>query len=162
MANGVTIQDMDHGWQQIIGIFTEVRDAEIEVGIFAESGKHPHSPEGLLISEIAAIQEYGAPDANIPSRPFLRDTYDRKGAEFQNKAARVLQRVIDRQLTLNAGLQVIGAMQASAVKETINDWTTPGNAPMTIARKGKDDPLVDSRVMRNSVKFKKYLKGREA
>ena len=161
MANGVTIQDMDHGWQGLLDMFADAKHAEIEVGIFAESGKHPKSRK-LLIAEVAHIQEYGAPERNIPERRFLRDTYDRLGARFADQAGRVMQRVIDRQLSLSQGLQTIGAIQASAVKETINDWTTPPNAPRTIAKKGKDDPLVDSRVMRNSVKFKKYLKGREA
>lgn len=157
MARNVRIEDLDRGYDGLVEMFTDIRETGVEVGLFEEDGVHPNSPEGLTIADIGAINEFGTEDSggNVPERSFLRSTYDEQGERFADDAARVAVAVIDRRLTIDQGLQVIGATQATAVKKTINDFTDPPNAPETIARKGKDDPLVDTRVMRDHVKFKK-------
>jgi hypothetical protein len=160
MATNVRIEDIDRGWDGLVEMVSDIRDAGVEVGLFDEDGVHPHSPEGLTIAEIGAIQEFGTDDGHIPERSWLRSTYDEKASQFADEAERVAVAVIDRRLTVNQGLTVMGAAQVGEVKRTINNFTTPPNAPATIAKKGKNDPLVDSRVMRNHVKFKRVKAGR--
>ena len=40
------------------------------------------------------------------------------------------------------------------MKSVIDEWTTPPNSAATIQRKGKDDPLVDTGKMRDSVEYR--------
>lgn len=95
----------------------------------------------------------------MPERPFLRTTYLRFGDEFAEKVGALIGMVAEAKLGLDQAMQMIGAIQASRVKSVINDWETPQNAAMTVERKGKNDPLVDSRTMRDAVKFKKIVGG---
>lgn len=153
MARNVTIRDMDAGWGQALNGLFEMDGAGVDVGIFDEDGVHPNSDDGLLISEIAAIQEFGTDD--IPARPFLATTYEQNRDRYSNQAESVFGGVLRGKLTVDQALQTLGAIQASDVKTTINNWTTPPNSPKTIASKGQNDPLVEDRHMRDAVKFKK-------
>jgi len=152
MARNVTIKSLDLGYQDAITALHGIDGSGVEVGIFSEAGSYPDG--GPPVAEVAMFNEYGA-DAH-PARPFMGKTYADGADTFANTSAKVILAVISGRLTMDEALQVIGAEQATAVKETINDWTSPPNSPATVAIKGKNDPLVDSRLMRDSIQFKKF------
>jgi hypothetical protein len=153
MARNVTVSDMDAGWGQALAGLTHMDGAGVEVGIFEEDGPHPNSDEGLTIAEIALRNEFG--DDGTPARPFMATNYAANEQRYGRLAEKVFASVIRDGLSVEQALQTLGAIQASDVKVTINDWTTPENAPATVEIKGKNDPLVDSGIMRDHVKFKK-------
>lgn len=152
MARNVTIRDIDAGWSHITESFSHFDGAGVEVGIFDEDGAHPNG-NGRLISEIALDNELGTDD--IPARPFMATTYSQHQERFADRAKKVFAAVLRRRMDMNAAMTALGAIQVTTVKKVINDWTTPPNSPATVAIKGRNDPLVDSRVMRDSVKFKR-------
>lgn len=153
MARNVTVSDMDAGWGHAIAGLFEMDEAGVDVGVFEEDGPHPHADDGASIADIALRNEFG--DDNVPARPFLATNYERNSRRYGDQAERVFAAVLRGQMTVDEALQSLGAVQASDVKTTITNWTTPPNAPSTVARKGENDPLVDSRTMRDHVKFKK-------
>jgi hypothetical protein len=153
MARNVTVSDMDAGWGAALAGLTHMDGAGVEVGIFEEDGVHPHSDEGLTIAEIALRNEFG--DDGVPARPFMATNYAANEQRYGRLAEKVFADVLKNGISVDQALQTLGATQASDVKYTINDWTSPANSAATIARKGKNDPLVDSGIMRDSVKFKK-------
>jgi len=107
-------------------------------------------PDGKSVAMIAAIQEYGAPGAGTPPRPFFRNMIAEKSNEWPKAIADLLKaNGYDAAKTLAlTGEGVKGQLQQSIV-----DTNTPPNAPSTIARKGSAKPLVDTGHMLNSVDY---------
>jgi len=107
-------------------------------------------PDGKSVALIAAIQEFGAPSRNIPPRPFFRTMVQEKSPEWPSAIRSLLKaNDYDAKKTLEmTGLAIQGQLQQS-----IRDWTTPPNAPSTIARKGFNKPLIDTSHMLNSVTY---------
>lgn len=86
----------------------------------------------------------------IPPRPFFRRMIAAKGRTWGAEIAKLLKannyhaaRTLDQM-----GLLIKGQLQ-----ESILNFTTPRNAPSTIARKGFDRPLIDTGYMLQSVDY---------
>ena len=117
----------------------------VTVGFFDEK-----YPDGKRVGKIATIQEYGAPEKNIPPRPFMRYTEQknkRKWFEF-------VRDMLPQNMDLEKTMSFLGDLIAEDVRDSIIDWDTPPNRPSTIARKGFNDPLIDTGRMRDSVGWK--------
>jgi hypothetical protein len=50
-------------------------------------------------------------------------------------------------------LKMIGSVSEGDIRKTIKDFSDPKNADSTIARKGEDNPLIDSTHMFSSVSY---------
>lgn len=86
----------------------------------------------------------------IPARPALRNT-------VAEKATRWAQ-VLGVALKANGGdmdkaLRMVGEAAVADIKRTIGTFTDPPNAPSTIAKKGHDQPLRDSKQYLNSIAY---------
>jgi hypothetical protein len=57
-------------------------------------------------------------------------------------------------MNLRAAAGFIGNVARDDIKKTIKDMKEPGNAPSTIAKKGFDDPLIETRKLWASIKWK--------
>ncbi len=121
--------------------------ATLKVG-FLENATY--AKNGMPVATIALIQEFGAPAAGIPPRPFFRN--------FIAKNSKGWPGGIANQLKLNGydvqrSLQITGFVLKGQLQLEIRDLKTPPNAPSTIRRKGFDDPLIETGHMLNSVDF---------
>lgn len=154
MSRNVTVSSMDLGWERIQRELSDLNGAHVDVGIFAEAGAYP---DGTSVAQVGAWNEFGTSDH--PERPFMRQTYNVHGPRFETEGTVLISSAIAGSMTMDNALKAIGAIQASQVKVTITDWTSPPNSPATIAIKGQNDPLVHSRLMRDSVQFKKMFGG---
>src|SRR5580658_9664527 len=103
--------------------------AVVKVGIPA--GKN--YPDGTSIGYVAAIQEYGAPEVNIPSRPFMRMTRAAQSKEWAKQMAEGAKAVVQRRISLLGMLDAVGSVAASDVVQTIADRVPPPLKPATIA-----------------------------
>ena len=124
----------------------------VDIG-FAQGGAYA---DGRSLPMVAAINEFGI---GVPQRPFMRIT----GAMLVNDKAfpNLFRSLVDPTAAsqnkfrlvpwawAQIGLYVQGLMQKS-----ITDLKSPPNAPATIARKGSDDPLIDTGHMRQSVTWR--------
>ncbi|MGA7539853.1 MAG: hypothetical protein WBW93_13920 [Steroidobacteraceae bacterium] len=90
-------------------------------------------PDGTSIGYVAAIQEYGAPDVGIPSRPFMRRTRAKKAKEWAKDMAEGAKAVMQRRISLDGMLDAVGAVAAADIVQTIADRVPPPLAPATIA-----------------------------
>ncbi len=102
--------------------------AVVKVGIPA--GKKYE--DGTSIGYVATIQEYGAPEVNIPSRPFMRMTRAAKSREWAKLMAEGAKAVAQRRINLDGMLDAVGAVAAADVVQTIADRVPPPLAPATI------------------------------
>lgn len=109
------------------------------------------SPDGLTIAQYAMYNEYGT--GKIPERSFMRSTFDEKLGSIKTLMDRQWEKFIRGETTIFRALSRIGMEHETDVKQKIRDLKTPPNAPSTIAKKGSDNPLIDTGAMVNSVRY---------
>lgn len=118
----------------------------VRVGFFEGSTY----PDGTSTPMVAAIQNYGAPGAGIPPRPFFSNVVARGRRQWPEQVRTLLKANnydVERTLTL-MGEGIKGQLQTE-----INKGSFVPLRPATIARKGFDKPLVDTGHMLNSVDY---------
>lgn len=102
-------------------------------------------PEGEQVASVALIQEFGAPGANIPARPFIRPTIDAEGDKWKENIAKGVQAVVRGAVTADQVLEIVGQQAAGDIRKTISEVRSPPLADSTIAqrmREGRtDQPL---------------------
>lgn len=125
--------------------------AGVEVGYFEPTPVKPSAnpfgggeakASGLTVPVLAAIQEYGT--ANIPARGFMR-----KGARdamplLERVAGEEIAKVADGKQSPTRAMDAIGDAAAGRILDTLEttkQWAVP-NAPLTVALKGGDTPLL--------------------
>lgn len=118
--------------------------ATLRVG-FLENAKYP---DGTPVAMVAAIQDYGAPGAGIPPRPFFRNMIADKQREWPKAIGDLLKA---NDFDAAKALDVAGAAIAGQLRQSIVDLVSPPLAPSTIRRKGFDKPLIDQGIMLNSI-----------
>jgi hypothetical protein len=107
-------------------------------------------PDGKPVAMIAAIQEFGAPRAGIPPRPFFRNMIAAKSPEWGPATGALL---IANDYDALKTLQQVGEAVAGQLRQSIVDLVDPPLAPSTIKRKGHSKPLIDTGHMLNSVDY---------
>jgi len=175
MAKGATTREFDRGFIHIMKELRKLEDKPyVKVGIQGAKGnaQKKGTKEPLTVVEVAVYNEFGAPKANIPERPFMRSTYDTKRSEWQDLTDR-LQDGIYKGLTIDKALDVLGLkMQADVIARIRSSpsWAVP-NAESTYLRKlnksdvsllahdvGDVKPLIDTGQMVESVTSVKVMK----
>lgn len=107
-------------------------------------------PDGTPTAMVAAIQEFGAPAREIPPRPFFRNMIAAKSPGWPKAIADLLPA---NGYDVKKTLAQVGEGVAGQLRTSITEFTTPANAPSTIARKGFDKPLIDSGHLLASVSY---------
>lgn len=103
---------------------------------------------GKSVPMIAAIQEFGAPRAGIPPRPFFRNMIAEKKGEWP---AGIAEQLRANDYDVVRTLDIVGAVIAGQLRQSIIETNTPPLAESTIRRKGFSKPLVDTGHMLNSI-----------
>jgi hypothetical protein len=131
--------------QKIHELLSMVRDPpKLRVG-FLENATYR---DGKPVAMIAAIQDFGAPRAGIPPRPFFRNMIAAKQSEWPQAIAMLLKQ---HKMDARKALDVAGAAIAGQLRQSIVDTNHPPLSPATVRRKGFDKPLVDTGHMLNSI-----------
>jgi len=142
MAQKGRVVDKQGKWLAFKSLLGQLGDQRLTVGIV----------EGE-IATYAAANEFGTD--TIPSRPFMRTTIDTNAKKYAGLLGRGARAGITGgiQATM-AHLTALGLVVRSDMIRTIVGWTTPPNAPSTMAQKrGVDNPLVDTGDMQRAITF---------
>lgn len=108
-------------------------------------------PDGTQVAYIAAIQNFGAPEVNIPARPFFTNMAKEASPYWGKQLAEVLKATrFDGKLALSR----MGEGISGQLRDFMRDTNEPELSPVTIARKGFSKPLVDTGHMQSSVQYK--------
>lgn len=147
-----TVSKKGKGLERLLAMAKQMeRKPFVKVGVLT-GVRASASGKGLANVELAAIHEFGAPRAGIPSRPFLRSTFDAKKAEWNSLMARLVAKVVAGHLSVVDALELVGQRAAGDVRNRI---TAGGNfvpnKPATIRRKGSSKPLIDSARLLQSI-----------
>lgn len=131
----------------------------VQVGVLSDKGgSEPHdgdTKDPITLVELAAIHEFGAPEAGIPERSFLRSTFIDKRAQLEEFVAKLTQAVYKGRVAPQQALGLLGEWASSQVRATIKSGPhiPPPLKPATVARKGSTRPLVDTSQLANSVTY---------
>ncbi|AMM14240.1 hypothetical protein AX768_09175 [Burkholderia sp. PAMC 28687] len=113
-------------------------------------------PDGMPTAMVAFWNEYGTTrtvDGHTivtPPRPFMRSTAAAKAERWAKIVGVTLQR---NGGNFEEALKLAGEAAMTDIKQTIGTFSTPPNAASTIAKKGHDQPLRDTKNMLNSVAY---------
>lgn len=107
-------------------------------------------PDGTSVPMVAAIQEFGAPKAGIPPRPFFRNMIAAKSAEWGPAVGAAL---VANDYDVHRTLAQTGDGIKGQLQQSIVDTNSPPLAASTVERKGFAKPLVDTGHMLNSVDY---------
>ncbi len=140
------------------------------VGIRQENGaKLPEGadPGSITYAEIATVHEFGSADGAIPERSFLRSAFDENREKISKALERELLKIVDDAVREGStrlvyrALGRVGARVTGMVQAKIRNGPFVPNAPMTIARKKSDKPLIDTGRLRQSIDFEVRKRGDE-
>lgn len=154
---GVTVDIVvdDRVMQAIMKIARDLHTSppEVRVGVFAAKGGATVADEsGLSNVEKAAIHEFGAPEANIPERSFLRSTITQHSADYAAMITKLAPKMLTGTLTAEQAFNIIGAKIVADVNRKVRvEGVAPPLQPETIARKGSSRALIDTASMIQSV-----------
>lgn len=141
--------DRDLGFNRIMRDLQKLDGLEVVAGMLKDSGK---ASNGASYVDIATWNEYGT--RRIPSRPFIRISADTNKAAWSKMAQQAVNDVIDGDSPREAA-KVIGHRMVEDIRKVFGDTSKlKDNAPSTIAKKGRNEPLVDSGEMRRRVNFR--------
>lgn len=141
----------------------ELDKSQVMVGIPSETAGRDDGP--INSAAIGYILETGAPERNLPARPFLVPTIWRIRADLGKRARTTLVRVTSgkpgAKRVVEQGLGGIGLIAANEVKRVINAGDFAPLAPSTIyarkhrksAPRSSEKPLVDTGQLRNSITY---------
>lgn len=87
----------------------------------------------------------------IPPRPFIRNTFDHKLDDWTKYAGELALGIIAGDLSVDDFYKRLGDQVVKDLTAAIKQFDSPKNAPLTVANKGFDDPLVDSGKLRDSI-----------
>lgn len=138
-------------WEKMKKNLMKGQHLAAKVGFF-DSYYGPEN-DNLSVAQVAQWQEEGTD--KIPMRPFMR--YYTMQLEKDEKLVRELAPFINQialgtmswtQLYNKLGIELV-----TDLKQVIEKWFIPMNAPLTVELKGFNDPLIDTGKMLDSVEY---------
>lgn len=113
-------------------------------------------PNGQKVETVAMWLEYGKDEFNVhyPARPFFRSTFDVNIEKINRVFANQVGLLLDGKVTADEVLHRVGKYVVNRVKNMILNGTYAELAPSTILEKGSDKPLIDTKLLYNSVIYK--------
>lgn len=149
MSSVVKVKINNKGLEKELELINKIGKARVKVGVQADAGVHSESGENLV--DIGIWNEYGT--AHIPSRPFIRQTFE----DNQQAVAQYLGRVVSNVAKgddLVQELSKLGQWYQDKQKNTLKSYPWTPNAPSTRRRKKSSKPLVDTSQLVNSIRYK--------
>ena len=101
---------------------------------------------------VAFVQEFG--HENIPARGYFKRSAKKRRRELKQASQDVMFAVAAGRLSVEKALDLVGQQAAATLRKDLTDFKDPGNAPSTIARKGFDNPLIETGHLRSQITHK--------
>lgn len=135
----------------ILAAVRELGARDVKVGFPEKTGGR--SGDELNNPTLAYIHEYGAPEANIPERPFLVSGVESSLPTVTKIMKEGAKAALAGRNTAGQTLNTVGLVAQGAVQKKIVDGPFIPNAPGTVQRKGSDRPLIDTGALRQAVSY---------
>ena len=139
------------GGQKLLAVLKEMEARansakDVSVG-FMDGATYP---DGTSVAMVAAIQNFGAPAAHIPARPFFSGMVAKRSPTWGTELGKILKLT---KFDADSSLQLMGNRIGNQLQASIRETDSPPLAPSTIKQKGFSKPLIDTSHMLNSVEY---------
>lgn len=118
---------------------------------FVTVGIHESAPEveggAMTMAALGALQHFGSEDGKIPARRWLDVGVESGNQEYIETLADGIRANVPPIKVL----QQVGELAVGYTQAYVDELKTPRNADSTIAKKGVDNPLVDTGAMKQSI-----------
>ena len=143
---GVRISDRDLGMKKIFREIRKIDNKSVKAGVLKNAGKEPN---GTSLVDVAVYNEFGT--SHIPSRPFIRIASDKNKSFWTDESEKIIDDIVDGG---TANFNSLGKTMVNDIKDVMGDTTLlESNAPSTIRRKGRNEPLIDKGKLKSSIDF---------
>ena len=89
----------------------------------------------------------------VPERPWLSSAMRENRSKYRDGMKTSAKKLLLGQTSLQTVLSKLGIMAQGDVQESISNWSSPPNSPVTIELKGSSQPLIDRGDMRAAVTY---------
>ena len=139
------------GMDKFIKECLKLEGYEVDTGF----GDEIHESSGLKASALAWILENGAdlPNGEIPPRQFIESTNDMFEIDNMKVSPLVVRNILYKNADPTTQLKKIGNKQKQLMKQVMEMkiFPNPNNAPSVIRQKGRDDALIDTGTLKDSI-----------
>ncbi len=149
---------IDRGWNRIKHEIALMADAHVKIGFPASKDKQ-HKGSVQTVAQIAVENEYGVPEKNIPSRPFMRQAFDKNEYKLNERIKQYAKDIFAGIKNTRQALTLLGVEHKGNIQKEVRFGDFKPNAPLTIAIKGSSQPLIDTDQMVQSVQFEVDMGG---
>lgn len=149
----VSFKTRDLGKAKIERELKSARKLVALVGIPSDAKRHDDNPN-IGLAEIAFIMEKGSAVNNIPARPFMQQTRQRNEKRMMGLSRRLLKAISNGSTTAMDAIKKLGGTYEGAMKRIFIEGSFAPNAPATVRRKKSNRPLIDTGLLRQSIKYK--------
>ena len=149
----VKFESKDMGKAKIERELRAARKLVALVGIPSDAKRHEDNPN-IGLAEIAFIMEKGSTVNNIPPRPFMKQTRIMNEKKVAEHTKKYLSAISTGKMSAMDAIKKLGASYEGAMKKIFISGTFAPNAPSTARRKKSSRPLIDTGLLRQSIKYK--------
>ena len=146
----MVVIDKDLGFNRIMRSLEALDGTEIDAGIFSNAGS---DSRGTPYVDIALYNEFGT--YRIPARPAVRIASD----ENQRNWGDIIEAEVGTIIGGGGGkaqmCKRVGKQMVKDIQSIFGDTSKLApNAPSTIKRKGRNEPLIDTGTLRSKVSYR--------
>ena len=138
----MTVKIVKNILPQIIEAMNALAKKEVLVGIPSDSDKNARDDAPITNAQIGYINEFGAPEMNIPPRPSLipgvKSAWPDASRYMAKGAKSVLSGAVSPIATVEKALNGAGLIAQAAVVQEINDGLEPVLAAATLAARKRN------------------------
>ena len=149
----VKFESKDLGKAKIERELRAARKLVALVGIPSDAKRHEDDPN-IGLAEIAFIMEKGSTVNKIPPRPFMKQTRIMNEKKVAGLSKKYLSAITTGKMSAMDAIKKLGASYEGAMKKIFIVGSFTDNAESTKKRKKSSRPLIDTGLLRQSIKYK--------
>jgi len=123
-------------------------DANLTLRVgFIDGATYPDE-NSTPVAQVAFWNEFGTNRA--PMRPFFRTMIEKRSPKWGAVLAANLEAT---GYNFEQSMRRLGQVMKDQLTQSIVEWSEPANAPVTVERKGFNNPLIDTGVMQRATGY---------